>query len=99
MVWFFFAACIVVIPFAGALHHFAVAFVLSGLVVVECVVLAMNRGRCPLTDMAGRYTKERADNFDIYLPVWLARWNKAIFGTIFVVGELVVLSRWLASAR
>ena len=85
-VWFIFAACIVMIPLAGARHQFVVAVVLSGLVVVECAVLAMNRGRCPLTDMAGHYTDERADNFDIYLPLWLARWNKTIFGTIFVLG-------------
>jgi hypothetical protein len=54
-------------------------------------------GRCPLTDLAGRYTEERVDNFDIYLPLWLARRNKMIFGTLFAVGELVVLGRWLIS--
>jgi hypothetical protein len=30
------------------------------------------------------------------LPEWLARRNKAIFGTLFVVNELIVLSCWLA---
>jgi hypothetical protein len=35
---------------------------LTGLVLVECAVLAMNRGRCPLTDLAGRYTEDRTDN-------------------------------------
>ena len=99
VIWFFFAACIVAIPFAGASHQFGAAVVLSGLVLVECAVLAMNRGRCPLTDMAGHYTEERAANFDIYLPVWLARWNKTIFGTLFVVGELVVLWQWWASSQ
>jgi hypothetical protein len=63
-------------------------------VLVECLVLALNRGRCPLTDLAGRYTTERADNFDIYLPLWLARYNKAIFGVLFVAGVLFVLTRW-----
>jgi hypothetical protein len=66
---------------------------------VECAVLAVNRGRCPLTDLASRYTEERTDNFDIYLPLWLARRNKAIFGTLFVVGELFVLGLWLNSRR
>ena len=58
-------------------------------------MLALNRGRCPLTDVAGRYTEERADNFDIYLPRWLARYNKLIFGTLFVIGELFLLRQWL----
>lgn len=53
----------------------------------------------PLTNLAGRYTKERTDNFDIYLPLWLARRNKTIFGALFAVGELFVLAQWLASKR
>jgi hypothetical protein len=96
-VWLLFAGCIVVIPFAGFWRQFRLAAVLTGLVLVECAVLAMNRGRCPLTDVASRYTEDRRDNFDIYLPLWLARRNKTIFGTLFVVGTLFVLVRWLAS--
>jgi hypothetical protein len=95
--WLFFAGCIVAIPLAGARRQFLLAIALSGLVLVECAVLAVNRGRCPLTDLAGRYTEERVDNFDIYLPLWLAQRNKMIFGTLFAVGELVVLGRWLIS--
>jgi hypothetical protein len=52
-----------------------------------------------LTDLAGRYTEQRADNFDIYLPLWLARRNKLIFGALFGVGELLVLGLWLSSRR
>jgi hypothetical protein len=45
--------------------------------------------------LAGRYTDERADDFDIYLPLWLARHNKTIFGVLLVAGELIVIERWL----
>jgi hypothetical protein len=96
-VWLVFAGCIVAIPFAGVWRQFRLAAVLTGLVLVECAVLAMNRGRCPLTDVASLYTEDRRDNFDIYLPLWLARRNKTIFGTLFVIGALFVLGRWLAS--
>ncbi len=96
-VWLLFAGCIVAIPFAGVWRHFRLAAVLTGLVLVECTVLAMNRGRCPLTDVASRYTEDRRDNFDIYLPLWLARRNKTIFGTLFVIGVLFVFGRWLVS--
>ena len=98
-VWLFFAGCIVAIPFAGARRQFRLAAILTGLMLVECAVLAMNSGRCPLTDLAGRYTEDRMDNFDIYLPLWLARRNKMIFGTLFAIGELFVLGRWLISLR
>jgi hypothetical protein len=93
----FSAGCIVAIPFAGARRQFRLAAVLTGLVLVECAGLAMNRGRCPLTDLAGRYTEDRRGNFDIYLPLWVARPNKTIFGTLFAIGELFVLGRWLIS--
>ncbi len=93
-VWIFFVGCIVAIPIVGAMGQFRVAAALTGFVLLECVVLALNRGRCPLTDLAARYTTEREANFDIYLPLWLARHNKTIFGSLFAFGELFVLLRW-----
>jgi hypothetical protein len=102
-IWLFFAGCIVAIPCAGILGRFGWAAVLTGLVLLECAVLAINRGRCPLTDLASRYAEAsadthvdtRVDNFDIYLPLWLARRNKMIFGALFGIGELFVLCRWM----
>jgi hypothetical protein len=38
---------------------------------------------------------DRADNFDIFLPEWLARHNKLVFGTIFALGELLLVWPWL----
>jgi hypothetical protein len=96
-VWAFFAGCIVAIPVLGARREFLWAALLSCCVLVECAVLAANRGRCPLTDVAAGYTDERRDNFDIYLPLWLARHNKTIFGALFIAGEVFVLARWLAA--
>ena len=98
-VWLIFAGFIVAIPIAALTSRFRLSAVLSGLVLVECAVLGMNRGRCPLTDLAARYTENRAYNFDIYLPLWLARYNKQIFGTLFVLGELFVFWRWMIFTR
>ena len=93
--WAFFAGCILAIPFAGAVRNFRGAMILSGVVLLECAILAVNRGRCPFTDLASRYTEDRRENFDIYLPRWLARHNKFVFGTIFILSELFVLAMWL----
>ena len=97
IVWVFFVACILALPVAGAAHRFGLAGWLTALVGAECVVIALNRGKCPLTNVAARYTANRADNFDIYLPNWLARYNKQIFGTLFLAGELFVFWSWLRS--
>jgi hypothetical protein len=94
-VWVVLAGSILGLPVAAFMRRLDWALALTALVLVECLVLAWNKGRCPLTDVAARYTEARPDNFDIYLPNWLARHNKRIFGTLFVVFELIVLWRWL----
>jgi len=35
------------------------------------------------------------DNFDIYLPLWLARRNKVVFGALYAFGLLTVAARWV----
>jgi hypothetical protein len=98
VIWAFMAASIIALPFLAVLRRFRWAAILTVIVLLECVVLAANGGRCPLTDLAARYTLDRAANFDIYLPNWLAHYNKAIFGTFFVISELIVLWCWRGSA-
>src|ERR1039457_5770034 len=93
-IWAVMAASILALPWAGWYRHFRWAFRLSLFILGECLVLGLNHGRCPLTDIASRFSDDRADNFDIYLPVWLARNNKSIFGFLFVAGEVFVLMRW-----
>jgi hypothetical protein len=94
--WAVFAGSIVAIPIAASGASFRAAAWLSLLVWVEVAILAVNRMRCPLTGVAARYTEDRSDNFDIYLPAWLARHNKLIFGGLFALGEVYLLWRWAA---
>jgi hypothetical protein len=97
--WSIFAGCIVAIPLASWHGAHATAAVLSAIVLGEVVVLALNGWRCPLTPLAARYTDDRRPNFDIYLPAWLARYNKQIFGPLYVAGVVFALARWaLASS-
>ena len=93
-VWAVFAGSILAIPCFTFIGRLSVSWALIGLVLVEVVVLAANWMRCPLTDIAGRYTEERRDNFDIYLPLWIARHNKRIFGGLFVAGLLYTAAVW-----
>ena len=94
-VWALFVACILGIFAAAGAGRFALAVALIGVVMIEVLVLVLNRMRCPLTGVAARYTAERADNFDIYLPLWLARYNKQVFGTLYVLGMAYTLWAWL----
>ncbi|TAJ94762.1 MAG: hypothetical protein EPO10_20130 [Reyranella sp.] len=94
IVWLFFVACIAAIWVFAARGDYLGAAVSIGLVFVECVVLAVNGWKCPLTAVAARHTDDRRDNFDIYLPQWLARHNKSVFGTLYLAGIAFTLARW-----
>lgn len=91
LVWVFFASCIFAIPVCAWRGQFRAAAILIGVVFAEVMVLLFNRWRCPLTNVAARYTDDRRDNFDIYLPEWVARHNKTIFGAIYVAGIIMTL--------
>lgn len=94
-VWVFFAGCVFAIPVLGGRGRLLEAGVLCGIVFVEVLVLLVNDWRCPLTPVAARFTTDRTDNFDIFLPEWLARHNKAIFGGLYGAGLLYVAYLWL----
>lgn len=94
-IWAVFAGSILLIPVATAVGDLRLGLWLSLFVCIEVVVLLVNGMRCPLTDLAGRYTEERPDGFDILLPPWLARNNKLIFGTLWVAAEAFLVARWL----
>ena len=96
-VWLFMATCILMIPLTAFQNHFQLTAMLTAVIVIECAALAINRGKCPLTSFAARYTDDRSDNFDIFLPLWLARYNKVIFGTLFLLGCTFALILWFAA--
>ena len=94
IVWVFFVACILAIWILAARSDYLGAALSIGLVFVEVVVLAFNGWKCPLTAVAARHTHDRRVNFDIYLPQWLARHNKSVFGTLYLAGIAFTLARW-----
>jgi hypothetical protein len=96
VIWAFFAACIVAVPALAWLGHDREAVALILVVLIEVLVLIANGGHCPLSAVAARYTTDRRDNFDIYLPRWLARYNKLIFGSIYLLGVAVTFARWVS---
>lgn len=95
LAWAFFVGCILAIPYYAWRSQLQVAVALILIVSIEVAILLVNRMRCPLTAVAARYTEDRRDNFDIYLPLWLARYNKHIFGTLFAMGVAYTLAEWL----
>ena len=95
VVWALLVAVILAIPVMAWQERVTATAVLTGIMLSEVLVLVVNGWRCPLTDLAARYTDDRRANFDIYLPLWLAANNQRIFGSVFVAGLVVAAVRWL----
>jgi hypothetical protein len=95
VIWAFFVTAIVAVSVCGWARRYALAMIFAAMVFAEILVLAANGWRCPLTAIAARYTTDRRANFDIYLPEWLARHNKGIFGGLFAGGLLLTVLRGL----
>ena len=95
--WAFFVLCILLVWYFAWQGEFARAAIAIGVVLGEVVILLVNRWKCPLTAIAARYTSDRRDNFDIYLPEWLARENKRIFGGLYLGGVVFAIGRWIYS--
>lgn len=90
-IWLIMAFAVFYIVYAGVMNVFNLTVLASiVLIVLETIVLLIYKWRCPLTPIAEKYTLDRNDNFDIYLPNWLARYNKIIFGTLFVIGVVLI---------
>jgi len=94
IIWFIFASAIMYVCYAGVFNKInRLVWVCISAVVFEGIVLLINKGKCPLTSIAGKYTDNRSVNFDIILPEWLAKYNKILFTSIFLVGLCLVLWR------
>jgi hypothetical protein len=96
-VWAVFAGCVVAVPWLTWQGRLGAATWLATVVLGEVVVLWLNRWSCPLTAVAARYTDDRRANFDIYLPEWLARYNKQIFGPLYAAGVAYLVVMYLSA--
>jgi hypothetical protein len=65
------------------------------LIFLEGVVLLIFKNICPVTLVARKYSSSDRDNFDIYLPEWLARYNKQRYSSIVVLIVIILLVRLL----
>ncbi len=84
-VWVFFNVVIFYLLYAVIVDRIdSLAWICLALIGAECLVLLLFKMACPLTVVARRYSASDEPNFDIYLPRWLAKYNKHIYGVILV---------------
>lgn len=95
LVWVFFVAVIFYIVYSGFTNKITpFTWIAIGLIIVEGLILLLFKMFCPLTLIARRYSDSKKANFDIFLPEWLAKYNKEIFTSVYVLGVALVLMRY-----
>jgi hypothetical protein len=62
-----------------------------GLIVMEGLILLVFKAVCPVTLIARKYSDSQANNFDIFLPEWLAKHNKTIYTSIVALSVIVLI--------
>lgn len=64
-----------------------------GLILLEALILIAFKNVCPLTIIARNYSGSGKANFDIFLPNWLAKYNKEIYTGIVFVAIIILIYR------
>ncbi|XVJ66965.1 MAG: hypothetical protein HEQ40_12635 [Lacibacter sp.] len=96
IIWIFFNVVLFYLLYAvitNRIDHWV--WICIGLVVLEIITLLVFKWFCPLTVWARKYSDSSRHNFDIYLPEWLAKHNKLIYGVMFSLSLLILLVRLL----
>lgn len=94
LIWLFFNVVIFYMLYAvlvNKIDHWL--WIGYGLFVLEGITLWAFRFYCPLTVVARKYSDSQKANFDIYLPHWLAKYNKLIYTCILGVIVLITIYR------
>jgi hypothetical protein len=94
LIWVFFNVVIFYLLYAviaGRIDRWV--WICIGLIAAEGLVLVVFKNACPVTLVARRYSASERDNFDIYLPNWLARHNKLIYSLIVLAAVIVLIAR------
>ena len=96
LIWLFFNAVIFYMLYAAIVNKIDYwIWIGYGLFIVEGITLLSYKFYCPLTIMARQYSKSTKDNFDIYLPNWLAKYTKLIYTTILLITIIITIYQLL----
>jgi hypothetical protein len=86
LVWLFFNVVIFYMLYAVLVNKIDTwLWIGYGLFVLEGATLLVFKFFCPLTVMARKYSDSTKANFDIYLPHWLAKYNKPVYTSILCI--------------
>ncbi|HCY82228.1 MAG TPA: hypothetical protein DHV22_11835 [Xanthomarina gelatinilytica] len=94
IIWLFYNVVIFYLLYAVINNKIDIwVWVCIGLVILEGLILLIFKLFCPITIIARKYSDSRKANFDIYLPNWLAKYNKQIYISLFMLAIIILVFR------
>lgn len=96
LIWLFFNVVIFYMLYAvivNKIDHWL--WIGYGFFILEGITLLAYKFYCPLTIIARKYSKSTNDNFDIFLPNWLAKYTKLIYTSILLVIIIITIYQLL----
>lgn len=94
IIWLFYNVVIFYLLYAVINNKIDIwVWVCIGLVILEGLILLIFKLFCPITIIARKYSDSRKANFDIYLPNWLAKYNKQIYTSLFMLAIIILFFR------
>ena len=95
-IWIFFNVVIFYLVYAVIVDKIDfLVWICLGLIASEGLILLLFKNVCPVTIVAKKYSDSDKANFDIYLPNWLAKYNKPIYTCIVGIAIIILFYRLL----
>ncbi len=99
IVWLFFNLVLLYLFYAVITDRIDLwVWICVGLFALEGLILLLFKNMCPLTVIARKFSDSKKDNFDIFLPNWLARHNKLIYSVLLGICIALLIYRLVAAA-
>jgi len=94
LIWVFFNVVIFYLLYSVLVNKIdRWVWICLSLILLEGLVLLIFKAVCPITLVARKYSDSQKDNFDIYLPNWMAKYNKPIYTTLVIIAIIVLIYR------
>jgi len=94
IIWGFYASILVFMYYLVLFYIINFTFWIAVfLVLLEAMIVLISGWKCPLTVYMERYVEKSEVGFDMFLPKWVAKYNKIGYSILFVLCLILAIYR------
>jgi len=92
----FFSACLAYVYYSGITRTYDwILFLAIGSILIEGLVLILNKWQCPLTNLAREYGDEHGRVTDMFFPAWFVPHVFRSCSVLLIIGVAVLVVNYL----